>query len=164
MAGLYFEDFKIGDQFVSPRRTVTEADVVSFAGLSGDFNPLHTDHLFAAETRFGRPIAHGLLVLAIADGLVSRLGIHDGTVIAMLGVNDWNFRRPVFFGDTLYARVTIVDKRETSNATQGVISRRLEVFNQRDELIQEGCITLMCRRKSGLQRRADVTGSAILDQ
>ena len=130
MAGQYFGDFKVGDQFVSQRRTVTEADVVNFAGLSGDFNPLHTDRLFSAETRFGRPIAHGLLVLAIADGLTARLGLHDGTMIAMLGVKDWNFRRPVFFGDTVYVRITMVGKRESSHADQGIVTQRLEVFTR----------------------------------
>ena len=147
MPGLYYEDFNVGDQFVTPRRTVTEADVVNFAGLSGDYNPLHTDAVFARETPFGRPIAHGLLVLSMVTGLTARLGLTDGTAIAFLGIDEWRFRKPVFFGDTIYARVTITAKRTTSKPDRGIICRKVEVFNQDDELVQEGQLNLMVRRK-----------------
>ncbi|HEY8449088.1 MAG TPA: MaoC/PaaZ C-terminal domain-containing protein [Bacillota bacterium] len=147
MPGLYFEDFEVGAQYVTPRRTVTEADVVAFAGLSGDYNPLHTDAVFARETPFGRPIAHGLLVLSIVSGLFGRLGLTDGAALAFLGIDEWRFRKPVFFGDTIYARITIADKRETSKPDRGIIFRKVEVFNQDDELVQEGQLNLMVRRK-----------------
>lgn len=147
MPGRFFEDFTEGEVFVTPRRTITEADVVLFAGLSGDYNPLHTDRVFAASTPYQQPIAHGLLVLAVASGLQARLGLTDGTALALLGVDEWRFRRPVFFGDTLHARVTIVEKRETSRPDRGILVRRVEVFNQRDELVQEGYLNIMVRRR-----------------
>ncbi|MBX5475963.1 MAG: MaoC family dehydratase N-terminal domain-containing protein [Clostridia bacterium] len=147
MPGRYFEDFQVGESFVSPRRTITEADVVLFAGLSGDFNPLHTDRVFAETTPFKQPIAHGLLVLAVATGLNARMGLNDGTALALLGIDEWRFVRPVFFGDTVHVRVTIVDKRETSKPDRGILIRKFEVFNQRDELVQEGYLNLMVRRR-----------------
>lgn len=145
MKGLYFEEFNPGDKYVTPARTITEADVVNFAGLSGDFNPIHTDRVFAADTAIGQPMAHGLLVLSIATGLMARLGIFDGTVIALLGIDDWRFVKPVLFGDTVHARVTIVDKRLTSRGDRGILRRRVEVINHRDEVVQEGFLTVMCR-------------------
>ncbi|MBX5492329.1 MAG: dehydratase, partial [Chloroflexi bacterium] len=83
--GMYFEDFHIGQEFVTARRTITEHDVMTFAGLSGDFNPLHTDALYAATTPYGERIAHGLLTLAITSGLINQLGLMAGTTIALLG-------------------------------------------------------------------------------
>lgn len=143
---LTFDDFSVGDSYVTPRRTITEADVVAFAGLSGDFNPLHTDQVFAQNTGFGRPIAHGLLVLAVASGLNARMGLADGTTLAFLGIEEWNFRKPVFFGDTVYAKATIVSKRETSHLEKGIVTRHMEVFNQHDTLVQEGQMIIMLRR------------------
>ncbi|MPZ24829.1 MAG: dehydratase [Dehalococcoidia bacterium] len=151
MPGMYFEDFEVGDSFTTPRRTVTEADVASFAGLSGDYNPLHTDRVFASETPFGEPIAHGMLILAMITGLNARLGINDGTAIAMLGIDEWRFHRPVYFGDTIYARVTITGKRPTSKPGRGILNRKFEVFNQRHELAQDGFINLMCRRRPEME-------------
>jgi acyl dehydratase len=137
----------VGESFDTPARTVTEADVVAFAGLSGDFNPLHTDRVFAAATPFGRPVAHRLLVLAMVTGLFGRLGLVDGTAVAMLGIEDWRFRRPVFFGDTVRARVTVTELRPWRRADAGVVVRRFEVFNQHGELVQEGTIPLLVRRR-----------------
>lgn len=148
MPGLYFEEFSTGDQFTTPRRTVTEADVVQFAGLSGDYNPIHTDEVFSAETPFGGRIAHGLLCLSIVTGLAARLGIHDGTTIAMLGIEEWRFLKPVMLGDTIHARLTIADKRETSKPDRGILIRGFEVVNQRGEVVQQGTIPLMVRRRS----------------
>src|SRR3990172_401500 len=111
-APLYFEDLRIGDQFVSPGRTITEADVTLFAGLSGDYNPLHTDEEFAKQTPFGRRIAHGLLGLSMAVGLASRLGLFDGTGIGFLGL-EWSFVGPIFLGDTIRARFAVEEKRPT---------------------------------------------------
>src|SRR5262249_2349876 len=98
-AHLYFEDLEVGRDWESMGRTVTEADIVNFAGLSGDFNPIHVDHSFAAETPFRKPIAHGMLVFSIASGL----GVHSPPVrtLAFLGVKEWHFRGPVFPGDTV---------------------------------------------------------------
>lgn len=146
VAGKFFEEFEVGDTFVTPRRTITEADLVQFAGMSGDFNPIHTDHLYAAESPYGRPIVYGLLILSMVTGLTARLGIFDGTIIAMLGIDDWRFVGPVFVGDTIYVRMTITAKRETSKADRGILVRGYEVMNQRDEVVQTGSMTLMIRR------------------
>lgn len=144
--GKYFEEFEVGGAFVTPRRTITETDLVQFAGMSGDFNPIHTDHVYAADSLYGQPVVYGLLILSIVTGLTARLGIFDGTIIAMLGINDWRFVGPVFVGDTIYVRMVIEDKRETSKADRGILVRSYEVLNQRDEVVQTGSMTLMIRR------------------
>jgi len=143
----YYEDFSIGDEFKSPGRTVTESDVNLFAGLSGDYNPLHTDEEFAKGTIFGTRIAHGLLGLSMVSGLVMRLGVFDGTVIAFLGL-EWKFTGPLFIGDTIHFDMKIVEKRETSKADRGIIVREVFLLNQKNEVIQQGTMTIMMKRKS----------------
>ena len=109
--GRYFEEFKVGEQIFSPGRTVTEADVVNFAGLSGDFNQLHTDEEYAKETMFGKRIAHGLLGLAITSGLRARTGILDGTGMAFMDLK-LTFKAPIFIGDTLTIKGEAKEERE----------------------------------------------------
>jgi len=145
--GRYYEDFQVGETIETRGITVSEAHVVAFAGLSGDFNPIHTDETEAAKTPFGTRIAHGQLGMILAAGLVNQTGIHAGTTIALLGYREWKFVKPILFGDTLHVRVTIEDKRETKKADRGILMRRIEVLNQRDELVQEGFADLMVRRK-----------------
>lgn len=142
----YYEDFSIGDAFTSPGRTVTESDVTVFAGLSGDYNPLHTDEEFAKETIFGTRIAHGLLGLSMVSGLVMRLGVFDGTVIAFLGL-EWTFTGPLFIGDTIHFEMKIIEKRETSKADRGIIVREVLLLNQKNEVVQKGTMTIMMKRK-----------------
>lgn len=143
----YFEDFVEGEVQLSPGRTITEADVVGFAGLSGDFNGAHTDHDAAARGPFGAPIAHGLLCLVVAAGLAERDGRGvDATAIAMLGV-EWRFKKPVFFRDTIRLRLTLASKRATSKPDRGIIVRDVEVLNQHGELVQEGRFTTMVRTR-----------------
>jgi acyl dehydratase len=125
---LYFEDFKEGDQHVTPGRSITESDVMHFAGLSGDFNPAHTDYEYAKAGPFGAPIAHGLLSLVVAAGLADRDGSLDGSAIALLDVG-WRFKQPVMFGDTIRARLTVASKRVTSKGDRGVLVRTVEVLN-----------------------------------
>lgn len=144
--GLFFEDFEIGKEYLTPKRTVTEADVVAFAGLSGDYNPLHTDEEFARGTQFGGRIAHGLLGLSIMTGLQSRLGLLDGTTLAFGGVQ-WRFVRPIMLGDTIFARLAVTSKRETSKPDRGVMILGAKLCNQRDEVVQEGELTLLMKRK-----------------
>jgi acyl dehydratase len=146
MSPLFFEDFEIGREYVTRSRTVTEADVVAFAGLSGDFNPLHTDEEFGKRTLYGSRIAHGLLVLSMASGLMTQTGITEGTVLAFLGLN-WNFRDAVRFGDTVSVRMKVTGKRETKKADRGIVNLALSVLNQREELVQEGEFTLMILRR-----------------
>ncbi len=94
--GLYFEEFEIGQQIVSMGRTITESDIGLFAGLSGDFNQLHTDEEYAKNSLFGRRVAHGMLILAIASGLAMRTGILEGTTLAFREISEWKFSKPVF--------------------------------------------------------------------
>jgi acyl dehydratase len=135
--GRYFEEIEVGERFESPARTVTETDVTMFAGLSGDYNQLHTDTEFAKGTRFGERIAHGLLVLSIASGLVTRLGFIEGTVQAFMGL-DWKFRGPVLIGDTVRVRVEVRRKRAMPRLGGGFIFLDVVVLNQRDEQVQKG--------------------------
>src|SRR6185295_9924099 len=107
---LYFDDVGVGQEWESGGRTITEADVVNFAGISGDFNPIHMDHHFAQSTPFRRPIAHGLLVFSVASGL----GLFSPPMrtLAILSVREWHFRDPVFFGDTIHVVSKVIEKKE----------------------------------------------------
>jgi acyl dehydratase len=123
---------------VSPARTITDADIVNFAGLSGDFNPLHTDEEFARSTQFGGRIFHGPGVYAVAIGLESRLGIKDGTAIAYLGMN-WNLRAAVMAGDTIRVEQTVTETRaSTTKLDRGIVTFDVAVKNQRDQVCQDG--------------------------
>jgi len=124
---------------------VTEADITAFAGLSGDYNPLHTDEEFAKTTVFGSRVAHGLLVLSMVSGLKARLGLSEGTVMAFLGL-EWSFKRPVLPGDTIRAKVITKEKRETSKPDRGIVIQKVQVINQRGEVAQEGEHILMVAR------------------
>ncbi len=149
--GIYFEDLELGQEFTSPARTVTETDIVNFAGLSGDFNVIHTDAELTKRTPFGRRIAHGLLGLSIASGLAARKpGAEQHRLVAFLGMT-WDFRKPIFINDTIHLQETIADKRETSTPGLGVVTYAVKVMNQRDEVCQEGQwkVIYMSRRPVG---------------
>jgi acyl dehydratase len=147
MRGLYWEEWEIGAEFESPGRTVTETDIVMFAGLSGDYNPLHTNEEHCKGTQFGTRIAHGPLVYAIAAGLLFQLHLYDDTLIAFLGFENLRFTKPVKAGDTIHARVKVLDRRETSNPDRGVMRRELHVLNQRGEVVQESIQAFLLKRK-----------------
>jgi acyl dehydratase len=147
MRGLYWEEWEVGAEFESPARTVTEADIVLFAGLSGDYNPLHVNEEHSRQTIFGGRIAHGPLVYAIAAGLLFQLHLYDDTLIAFLGFDALKFTKPVKPGDTIHARIHVLEKRETSRPGQGVMKRRLQVINQRGEVVQEGIQAFLLKRK-----------------
>ncbi len=145
---MYFDDFEIGQTFVSPRRTITDADVAAFAGVSGDFNPLHTDEEFARTTQFGGRIFHGPGVFAVATGLESRLGIKEGTAIAFLGMT-WNMRAAVKIGDTIHVSETVKELRPSSSKPdRGIVTFAVEVLNQRGEVCQDGDWLVMFSRRA----------------
>jgi acyl dehydratase len=144
---MYWEEWEIGAEFESPARTVTEADIVQFAGLSGDYNPLHVNEEYCKTTMFGGRIAHGPLVYAIAAGLLFQLHLYDDTLIAFLGFEDLRFTKPVKPGDTIHARVKVLEKNETSKPDRGVMKRELRVINQRGEVVQEGRQAFLLKRK-----------------
>lgn len=149
MTGLYWEEWTVGAEFRTAARTVTEADLVIFAGLSGDYNPLHTDEEFCKKTDFGTRIAHGPLVYAIAAGLLFQLHLYDDTLIAFLGFENLRFTKPVKPGDTIHARIKVVETREASRPDRGVMKRELHVVNQRGEIVQEGVQAFLLKRKPG---------------
>ncbi len=142
--GLYFEEMDESLEMVSPGRTVTEADVVLFAGLSGDYNQLHTDAEFAQGTRFGQRIAHGLLGLSIASGLASRLGFIESTAIAFMGL-EWKFKAPILIGDTIALTARVLRKREMRRLGGGIVVFGIAVKNQRGEIAQEGEWTILVK-------------------
>jgi acyl dehydratase len=142
---LYYDDVSIGQILTSPARTVTEADLVAFAMVSGDWNAIHTDEEFAKKTAYGRRVVHGVFGIAIMTGLMDRAGWFDGSAIAMLGIDQWRFRAPIFVGDTIHCRLEIMGKRLTSAGDRGILDRKFSIVNQRDEVVQEGNISLMVR-------------------
>lgn len=140
---MFFEDFSVGQTFTSQGRTITETDVVLFAGWSWDTNPPHTDAESMKDSRFGERIAHGMLGLSVAMGLASRLGIFEDSSIALLGVDGWRFHAPIRIGDTVHVTVEITGTRLTSAGDAGILSRRFTLTNQGGAVVQSGDIGLM---------------------
>jgi acyl dehydratase len=148
--GLYLDDFYVGQSWVSPGRTITDADLVNFSGISGDYNPLHTDEEFAKQTQFGGRIFHGPGVFAVATGLESRLGIKEGTAIAFLGMT-WNLKRAVRIGDTIRVEQTVDEIRPSrSKFDRGVVTFDVEVRNQLSEVCQDGKWHVMFKRRPNI--------------
>ncbi len=142
---MYYEDFEVGQEFLTPARTITETDIVAFAVWTGDVNPVHTDAVFAAKTRFGQRLGHGVLGIAQCMGLMSRINIFEGSAVAMLGIDEWRFIKPIFIDDTVHARITIIGKRLASSGRYGIIDRQFDLINQKDEVIQSGKSGVMVR-------------------
>lgn len=140
---MFFEDFSVGQTFTSQGRTITETDVVLFAGWSWDTNPPHTDAESMKGSRFGGRIAHGMLGLSVAMGLASRLGVFEDSSIALLGVDGWRFHAPIRIGDTVHVTVEITGTRLTSAGDAGILSRRFTLTNQDGAAVQSGDIGLM---------------------
>ena len=152
---MYFEDFEKAGDLTTPGRTVTEADLVAFAGLTGDFTELHTNEEYASRTPFGRRVAHGALVFGISIGLATRTNVLDDALIAFAGVDKLRFVAPVFIGDTIRVSKRVSERKELGPA-QGTVVFETRVFNQRNETV------LVYFDKMLLKRRAvapDVSGS-----
>lgn len=146
---LYFEDLEIGDRFVTGGRTVTEADIVGFAGLSGDFNALHMDAEFAARTQHGKRIAHGLLVLAITSGLASRLPLMkliEKAIIGLAGL-ECKWTRPAFIGDTLHVVVEITGKEPGRQPDRGTFTMKRSAVNQQGDTVMESLWRLVLKTR-----------------
>ena len=144
--GKVFDDFMIDEEIVSGARTVTEADVVSFACLSGDFHPQHMNEEYAKKDPNGERIAHGLLVLSMATGLLNQTGAFEGTSIAILETTA-RFVKAVKFGDTIHAVQKIVAKKETSKPSRGILSTRITVLNQDDQTVLEADLVILLYRR-----------------
>ncbi len=147
--GRYLEDFAAGQAFSSPSRTITETDVVMFAAMSGDYNEIHTSETWARERGpFGRRVAHGMLCLGVGHALMLRLGILEGTALALLGIEGWRFTAPVFFGDTLHVEFHVAEVRESrSQPDRGIVTFACRYVNQDGQAVQEGRQAVMVRRR-----------------
>ncbi|MGH2538642.1 MAG: MaoC/PaaZ C-terminal domain-containing protein [Candidatus Promineifilaceae bacterium] len=135
--GRHFEEFRVGDTLLTAGRTITEHDIVAFAGLTGDFNQIHTDAEYAAGSLFGQRVAHGLLALSIAVGLATQTGVIEGTVLAFREL-EWKFSRPVLIGDTLRAQLEIAALAAVPRLGGGSVTMKVSLLNQRGEVVQRG--------------------------
>lgn len=144
--GMYFEDLELGSKIISVGRTITETDVVNFAGLSGDYNQIHTDQTHAVEQGFGQRVAHGLLILSIASGLAVQTGFMEGTVMAFRDL-DTKFSAPVFFGDTIYVTLEISELKPLAKLGGGQVKLKVTIRNQDDKAVQKGTWTMLIKSR-----------------
>lgn len=135
--GRYFEELEVGQSLMTAGRTITEADIVSFAGLSGDYTQIHTDAEYAAANTFGQRVAHGLLVLSVASGLAMQTGLIEGTVLAFREL-DWKFSLPVMIGDTIRVKIEIKETKALPRLGGGSATMKVSVLNQQDQVVQRG--------------------------
>ena len=138
LRGLYFEEFSVGQKIISVGRTITESDVVSFAGLTGDYNQIHTDLEFSKSTPFGQRVAHGLLCLSIGMGLATRTGFIEGTVLAFREIVTWKFVKPVYIGDTIHIELEVTETKEIRRLGGGLIQIKAEIKNQHGDITARG--------------------------
>jgi acyl dehydratase len=138
--GYTYADLHVGLSFRSPGRTITDADIVAFAGLTGDYSELHTSDVYAKSSQFGRRVAHGMLGLAYAHGLMwPRTGELRRTAIAFLGISEWKFVGPIFIGDTIFVNYVLAELRDSrSKPTQAIATFDVEVVNQDGQTVQRG--------------------------
>ena len=141
--GQYFEEFEVGQKIITAGRTITESDIVTFAGLSGDYNQIHTDAQFSAGTPFGQRVAHGLLGLSIASGLAMRTGVLEGTVLAFREINTWKFSNPIYIGDTIHVELLVIETKALARLGGGSVVIELAVKNQRNETVMKGTWTAL---------------------
>lgn len=145
--GRYWEDFQVGEEWTTGGRTVTEGDVANFAGLVGDYNPLHTDEEFAKRNPYRRRVAHGFLLASLASGMVNQMGIYNGTAEAFGRVH-FRFLRPVFFGDTIHNRVRVSGKREAIAGTQrGIVVFEIKCINHDGKTVFVGGWEMLIKKK-----------------
>ena len=138
--GYTYADLHVGMAFRSPGRTIGESDLMAFAGLTGDYSELHTSDVYGRHSQFGRRVAHGMLGLAYAHGLMwARTGELRETAVAFLGISDWKFVGPIFIGDTIFVNYRIAELRDSrSRPTQAVATFDVEVVNQDGQVVQQG--------------------------
>ncbi len=146
---LFFDDVQLGQEWESLGRTITEADIVNFAGLSGDFNPIHIDHEFARSTLFRKPIAHGLLIVSIGSGLT--LYCPPMRTLAFLGIQEWHFLDAVFVGDTIRVCGKVAAKEERGRGKRGVITWHRAIVNQNGKIVQQGQTQTLVEARAALR-------------
>lgn len=141
--GMYFEEFEPGQKLVSAARTVTETDIVMFAGLTGDFNQIHVDAEYSKTTPFGARVAHGLLGLSIASGLLVQTGMMEGTIMAFREINEWKFIKPIYIGDTVHVETEVKETKALPRIGGGSINLVLDLKNQKGETLMKGSWTAL---------------------
>ncbi|MEM1670927.1 MAG: MaoC/PaaZ C-terminal domain-containing protein [Archaeoglobaceae archaeon] len=142
---MFFEDFEPGMRVETAGKTITEADIVNFAGVSGDWNRIHLDEEFAKKTIFGKRIAHGLLTLAITSGLITRLRLTEDSLIAFYGIDKLRFTKPVFIGDTIRAVVEVEGKEDKGD--YGVVAFKISTLNQNEEVVMVAIFKTAVKKK-----------------
>ncbi len=145
--GRYFEEFEVGQKIMTVGRTVTENDIVTFAGLSGDYNQIHTDVEYSKATTYGQRIAHGLLGISIASGLAMRTGILENTVIFFREINNWKFIKSIFIGDTIHVEMEVVETKALPRIGGGSVVITLDVKKQSGETVMKGNWTVLVMSK-----------------
>jgi acyl dehydratase len=145
--GKYFEDFEEGMELYSLGRTITEADIVNFSGFSGDFNPLHIDAQYASKGIFGERIAHGMCGFSMAIGLLVRLNIFEGTIVAFYGIDEWRFLAPIKIGDTIHSVGRVVEKKESKKEGQGMVTFMVDVMNQDGASVMRGQVKVIVKKR-----------------
>lgn len=145
--GMYFEEFEVGMQIVTRGRTVTEADIVNFAGISGDYNQIHTDAAYASETPFAQRVAHGLLGITMASGLAVQTGFMEGTIIAFREIAQWKFSNPIFIGDTIHVLLQVTEAKAIPRIKGGAATINLDVRNQTKKIVQQGQWVVLIRSR-----------------
>jgi acyl dehydratase len=145
--GKFFEEFEIGEEFETLGRTITESDILTFAGLSGDFNPLHLDEEFAKRSPFKARVPHGLCIMSIATGLIDRLGVISCTALACLQIM-WEFFKPVRIGESIRVVMKVLEKKESKKGDRGLVTFEISVLNQRNEKVETGSLKLMMAKES----------------
>ena len=153
---LYYDDVAVGQEWESLGRTITETDIANYAGISGDFNPIHMDHEFAKTTLFRAPVAHGLLMLSMASGL----GLYAPPMrtMAFLLLKEWHFKEPVFIGDTIKLRTKILAKTDRARGRFGVITWQRHVVNQHGKIVQHGITETLVEGRANVKHHATHAG------
>lgn len=146
--GYYFEEIEVGKTMVTRGRTVTESDIVQFAALTGDYNPMHTDAEYMKAHPMGQRVAHGLLTLSYAVGQLYQLGFMERTVLAFRGL-EMKFSLPVLIGDTTHVRLTVTDKKAMKRLGGGIITAEIKILNQDDKIVQSGTMELLLASRPG---------------
>ncbi|MCK6625939.1 MAG: MaoC family dehydratase N-terminal domain-containing protein [Anaerolineae bacterium] len=146
--GMHFEEFEPGLEIYTAARTITETDIVNFAGLSGDFNFIHTDAESSKATPFGQRVAHGMLVASIASGLAVQQGFIDGTTLAFRELT-WKFTKPVLIGDTIQVQIKVLETKRMRGLGGGVVTFEARVLNQHDELVHKGEWRMLIKSREG---------------
>lgn len=151
LRGMWFEEFEVGQRVVSAGRTITESDIVTFAGLSGDYNQIHTDAEYSKTSPFGQRVAHGILGLSIASGLAVQTGVMEGTIMAFREINNWRFSNPIFIGDTIHVELHVTETKALPRVGGGAVVIELDVRNQKDETVMKGTWTALILSRPGDQ-------------